>query len=47
MKFLEIKKTSTLLNANSFHFFRGFNYQIETTIKFFNLTIFKTISFSK
>lgn len=47
MKFLEIKKTTTLLNSNSFHFFKGFNYEIETTLKIFNLTIFKKISFSK
>ncbi len=45
--FLEITKTDKLLNANSINFLKGFNYEIETTLKLFNLTIFKKISFSK
>lgn len=45
--FLEITKNETLLDANSLNFMKGFNYQIETTLKLFNLTIFKKISFSK
>lgn len=47
MKLLEIKKNENLLNANSLKYRNGFNYEIETTIKFFNLKIFKKISFSK
>lgn len=45
--FLEITKNYKLLNANSINFLKGFNYEIETTLKLFNLTIFKKISFSK
>ncbi len=47
MKILDITKNITLLNSNSLNYRNGFNYQIETTIKFFNLKIFKKISFSK
>lgn len=47
MKFLEITKKDNLLNTNSINFRNGFNYEIETTLKLFNLTIFKKVSFSK
>lgn len=47
MKLLEIKKNITLLNANCLNYRNGFNYEIETTVKFFNLIIFKKISFLK
>ncbi len=47
MKLLEITKNITLLNANSLNYRNGFNYEIETIVKFFNLIIFKKISFSK
>ena len=47
MKILDITKNITLLNANSLNYRNGFNYQIETIVKLFNLTIFKKISFTK
>lgn len=47
MKLLEITKNINLLNSNSLNYRDGLNYEIETTMKFFNLIIFKKISFSK
>lgn len=45
--FLKIEKTITLLQANNYYYSKGFDYQIETSLKIFNLTIFKKISYSK